>query len=204
MYSKVNSKVRTNAGCSDTFNLTTRLMQGECPSPSLFSSFINDLEEAMDDVESMGVTIHGTRFTIPKYADDIVLLAHNEESLQDGLQVLHAYCVKNRLTVNTAKSKVMYFSNKVIKSPFTMTYNDEPLEYVPSFKYLGLNFSNKCSFAESLDKLCSQARKAQTVLDLHVMKHPTMSVECTLELFDSLSKPIVMFDSEVWGGWKLW
>ena len=43
----------------------------ECLSPSLFSSFINDLDEAMDDVESMGVTIHGTRITVLKYADDI-------------------------------------------------------------------------------------------------------------------------------------
>ena len=61
MYSKAKSKVRTNAGCSDTFNLTTGLMQGECLSPSLLSSFINDLDEAIDDVvESMGVTIHGT------------------------------------------------------------------------------------------------------------------------------------------------
>ena len=58
-----------------------------------------------------------------------------------------------------------------------MTYNDEPLEYVQSFKYLGLNFKSKCSFTESLDTLCSQARKAQTVLDIHVMNHPTMSVE---------------------------
>ena len=41
-------------------------MQGECLSPSLFSSFINDLDEAMDDVESMGVTIHGTRITVLK------------------------------------------------------------------------------------------------------------------------------------------
>ena len=102
-------------------------------------------------------------------------------------------------TVNTTKSKVIYFSKKVIKSPPTMTYNDEPLEYVQSFKYLGLNFNSNCSFVESLDKLCSQARKAQTVLDLHVMRHPTMSVERALQLFDSLIKPIVMFDSEVWG-----
>ena len=105
-----------------------------------------------------------------------------EEGLQDGLQALHAYCVKNRLTVNTAKSKVMYFSKKVIKSQPTMTYNDEPLKYVQSFKYLRLNFNSKCSFVEPLDILCSQARKAQTVLDLHVMKHPTMSVESTLQL----------------------
>ena len=80
-----------------------------------------------------------------------------------------------------------------------MTYNDEPLEYVQSFKYLGINFNSKCIFLESLDKLCSQARKAQTVLDLHVLKHPTISVKRALQLFDSLIKPIVMFDSEVWG-----
>ena len=80
-----------------------------------------------------------------------------------------------------------------------MTYNDELLEYVQSFKYLGLNFNSKGSFTESLDKLCSQAKKAQTVLDLHVVKHPTMSVEPALQLFNSLIKPIVMFDSEVWG-----
>ena len=73
------------------------------------------------------------------------------------------------------------YSKKGIKSPPTMTYNDEPLEYVQSFKYLGLNFNSKCSFEESSDKLCSQARKAQTVLDLHVMKHPTMSVERALQ-----------------------
>ena len=46
MYSKVKHKVRTKAGCSDTLNLTTGLMQGECLSPSLFSSFINDLDGA--------------------------------------------------------------------------------------------------------------------------------------------------------------
>ena len=199
MYSEVKSKVRTNAGYNDAFYLTTGLMQEECLSPSLFSSFINDLDEAMDDVESVGVTIHGTRITVLKYADGNVLLAGNEEGLQDGLHALHTYCVKNRLTVNTTKSKVMYFSKKVIKSPPTMIYNDEPLDHVQSFKYLRRNFNSKCSFTESVDKVCSQARKAQTVLDLHVMKHPTMSVERALQLFDSLIKPIVLFDSEVWG-----
>ena len=50
----------------------------------------------------------------------IVLLSDNEEGSQDGLHALHTYCVKNRLTVNTTKSKVMYFSKKVIKSPSTI------------------------------------------------------------------------------------
>ena len=72
-------------------------------------------------------------------------------------------CVKNRLTVNTAKSKVMYFSKKVIKSHDIMMN----LLNMSNLKYIGLNANSKCSFAESLDKFCSKARKAQTAFDLH-------------------------------------
>ena len=33
----------------------------------------------MKDVESMDITIHGTRITVPKYADDIILLSGYED-----------------------------------------------------------------------------------------------------------------------------
>ena len=79
------------------------------------------------------------------------------EILRNYLKILVHIGLRLDLQLYTAKSKVMYFSKKVIKSLPTMTYNDEPLEYVQSFKYLGLNFNSKCSFVESLNKLCSQA-----------------------------------------------
>ena len=64
----------------------------------------------------------------------------------------------------------------------------ENVLYVQSFKCLRLNFNIKCSFAELLEMLCSQARKVQTVLHLHIMRHPTMLVEHALQIFDSLVK----------------
>ena len=46
---------------------------------------------------------------------------------------------------------------------------------------------------------CQQASKAQTVLDLHVLRHPRLLVKHVLLLFDTLIKPIIIFGGEMWG-----
>ena len=50
-------------------------MQGECFSPTLFSFFINDLGDRMNDIVEMGVTMNGTKISLLKYADDLVLIS---------------------------------------------------------------------------------------------------------------------------------
>ena len=47
--------------------------------------------------------------------------------------------------------------------------------------------------------MCQQAQRAQTVVDLHVLKHKTLSVEYILDLFDTLVKPILTYGCEVYG-----
>ena len=43
------------------------------------------------------------------YADDIVLLAENEEELQQLLHELNLWCENNKLEVNASKSEVIHF-----------------------------------------------------------------------------------------------
>ena len=45
----------------------------------------------------------------------------------------------------------------------------------------------------------SKVKKAQTVLDLHIHRHPTLSVDHIMRLFDILIRPILTFDCEIWG-----
>ena len=75
------------------------------------------------------------------------------EILRNYHKILVHIGLRIDLQLYTAKSKVMYFSKKVIKSPPTITYNDEPLEYVQSFNYLGLNFNSKCSFCRIIRQI---------------------------------------------------
>ena len=51
MYSKMSSKVRTNAGESENFPQAKGLMQGECLSPTLFACYINEREKKIISVK---------------------------------------------------------------------------------------------------------------------------------------------------------
>ena len=109
MYRKIKSKVQTSDGYIDTFPLNIGLLQGECLSPSLFSTFIDDVVDYMNNVQGMGIWCSHRKITVLKYADNLVLLANTAEGLQSGLDAFHSYCTVNKLTVNIMKSKVYKF-----------------------------------------------------------------------------------------------
>ena len=47
--------------------------------------------------------------------------------------------------------------------------------------------------------VCQQARRAQGTLDLHIIKHPSVSIQHIFELFDCLIKPILCYGCEIYG-----
>ena len=199
MYSKLGCQVRTSVGESDHFAQDNGVMQGECLSPTLFAAYINEIERLMNSIEEMGVYINGVKVSVIMYADDLVLIAKNRHGLQLGMNALHEYCVQNDLTVNTSKSQLMQVSRRKITNLPELDYNGSSLAWVDSFKYLGVNISRTNNLSKGLNAACQQARKAQKVLDMHIMNHSTVSLNHIFELFDSLIKPILMYGCAVWG-----
>ena len=199
MYCKMKCRVRTDDGITAPFNMNKGLMQGESISPTLFSAFINDIVEAMNKITSMGVVINNIKITVLKYDDDLVLLATSQEGLQSGLDLLKTYCEENKLTVNVSKSKVMRVSKRRKAQSVQLYYDSEPLECVDSFKYLGIDFNNLNNTGRAVEQLCRKAEKARTVIDLHRLRHKTLSFQHILQLFDTLLKPILTYGSEIWG-----
>ena len=176
MLSKIQSKIRTTEGISKTFDLTTGRMQGECLSPTLFIIYINSLSDIMKSVNSMRVKIDNNNITVLKYADDLVLMASSGKGLQEWLVVLKQYCTTNKLVVNTSKSKLLYFPNIIKKDMTALYYNNEQLEWMKTFKFLGITSTPTNKF-----------------------KHKSLSVEHSLQLFRILIQPRIMFDAELWG-----
>ena len=199
MHSKTSSKVRTASRISDPFNLEGGVMQGECLSPSFFALHINEIESKINEIPSMGLMFDERKISILKYADYLVLCAKTNEGLQAGLNALYEFCSTNSLKINTEKSKVMYVSSKKSKKLLILYYNHKALQLVDSFKFLGINISRPRKLTEGLTNVCQQADRAQTVLDLHILKQPSVSVNHMFELFDCLLKPIIMYGCEIYG-----
>ena len=85
IYDNVRCSVRINGKLSEWFDVSCGLKQGCSLSSILFNLYINDLIVKIHSL-NLGIDINGENIGILVYADDVVLLADNEEELQ---QLLH-------------------------------------------------------------------------------------------------------------------
>jgi hypothetical protein len=63
----------------------------------------------------IGIDIEGGKICILLYADDIVLIAENENDLQLLLHILNTRCKHKALNVNFEKTKIVHFRNPSVK-----------------------------------------------------------------------------------------
>ena len=109
MYNHIKSRVKVDCNISVGFNCDLGVRQGECLSPFLFAMYLNDLEDEFYLKGSNGVDIGMLKLFLLLYADDIIIFANNAQELQTNLDILAEYCNRNRLIVNTGKTKIMNF-----------------------------------------------------------------------------------------------
>ena len=134
------------------------------------------------------------------YADNIVIFANDAEELQLGLNLLSEYCTSWKLKVNATKTKVLIFrKGDTLQRNLVFMYEDQPIEIVRSFKYLGIVFTTGGSFSEAQTTLAGQAQKAIFKLNKYLYKFTFVSPKHKLELFDKLISPILNYSCEVWG-----
>ena len=112
LYSNPRSRIILNEERTDYFDCPIGVKQGDCLSPSLFAIYINDLAIELKQ-SGIGVDI-STDFDVAiiinvlLYADDIVLIAGNEQDLQSLIFIVENWCKKWRLEINLTKTNIMH------------------------------------------------------------------------------------------------
>ena len=123
----------------------TKLFNDILLSPTLFNLCINDIPELLNN-DCDPVRLDNWSVSTLKYADDLVLISSSQEGLQSCLNNLSDYCKKWKLKINTLKAKVMVFSKCGKISNCIFKFNNNTLECVKNYKYLGIEFSSFASF----------------------------------------------------------
>src|SRR5277367_2527837 len=139
--------VRVDNNTSEWFDVKTGVRQGCVISTWLFNVFMDGaMKEMKNQVMNKGVELlwRNRRWNLSHllYADDAVLLAESACDLRELVQCFADVCKRRKMKVNVDKSKVMVFERNGM-SQCEVMIDDERLEVVNEFKYLGNMFEKR-------------------------------------------------------------
>ncbi|MEL6989899.1 MAG: reverse transcriptase family protein, partial [Bacteroidota bacterium] len=181
---------------SDEWLITNGVRQGGVLSGLFFNLYINSLIVKINDC-SYGCKLGIFKSNIIAYADDIVLLAPSSS----GLQILINKAVEEskdiKLNFNNSKSKWMLFNSPKSKSNEVsdMIIDNEPIEKVNSFKYLGYVIRSDLS---NIDDIQRALRKFYSDFNGMLRKFSFASLEVKLYLFKYFC--LQMYGADLWIG----
>ena len=141
---------KINEAKSPLENINCGVPQGSILGPTLFTLYINDLENVF------------TASKVYLYADDTVILNFHEDidsltnCVNRELSFYHNWLLYNRLTVNPKKSNVVLFKGygqRINCRLKPITLGKDVLSYVQSYKYLGIWIDAKLRFDIHIKKI---------------------------------------------------
>ena len=210
MYAKSKSCVLLNNKKSENFGSFAGVRQGEILSPLLFAFYINDLEGFLrgkgvsslrgllttsgevTDFEEQDIVLFLDILTL-FYADDTIIFSDSALGLQFALEELENYCKKWKLTVNEGKTKIMCITwGRYKNQKYEFIYNNQKLECVDEFIYLGICFTKRGLTSSSVSNRETASKKAMFSF-LTRCKQNHLPIEDQLEVFQKTVVPCMLY-----------
>ncbi|XP_051161831.1 uncharacterized protein LOC127281899 [Leptopilina boulardi] len=199
LYEDTKERVKIGNRLGREFWLGRGLRQG-CPlSPILFNMLIADLEERMRKRGKGGVILRNGRIYTLAYADDVVLMAEDENGMKLLMNEFEKYVREKDLRVNVEKTKVLRFRKKKDKEEMEWKMNGKCVEEVNEFCYLGYWFMYSGKQDLNVAQRVEKGGKAMGQVWGIGKRRFEDDWRKRVWLFDALVWSIVSYGVEIWG-----
>lgn len=145
LYEHSVSRIRTDVGTTRVIRILRGVKQGDLASAVLFCIILFII--LLDTFEGLdyGIRLGGEIMTDKGYADDVGLMTETAEQMNFVLERLHIAAKNYGLSINIAKTKIMFFGSYSAKNSTLpdIVINGTKLDVVEKFEYLGRILSNK-------------------------------------------------------------
>ena len=193
LYKNQKAAVRVAGVVSDWFRIGKGVRQGCILSPYLFN-IVSEMvmRKALHNFQG-GITIGGRKISNLRYADDIVLLASSAEELQDLVNRITRAGEEYNLLINSSKTKIMALNGE----PFTIKINNEELEQVNKFTYLGSIIADDSSCSADIKHRLALGNCILTKLKTLWQGH-TLTLQTKVRLIKALVWSVTTYGGESW------
>ncbi len=182
---------------TDWFITQSGVKQGDTLSPTLFGIFFNDIAHEVNNL-NLGINIGNRTLSILLYADDIVLLSDTEEGLQTMLNTVYAWSMRNMITFNDNKSKIVHYRKSSNPQTTTTFYlGDNYLSVDKQHKYLGIIFDEFVDFNVIVNVLADAGNRALGAIINKYKQINGLGYYTYIKLYNSCIYPILDYCAKV-------
>ena len=169
--------------------------QGCVLSPYLFNIYTEFIFRESEELT--GINIGGKNINNLRYADDTVLMANNNEDLDEVVQVVKHHSRNAGLEMNAKKTKTMVFS-KTNETPRTnLSIDNTPIEQVAKFKYLGATITEDGRTEKEIQIRAGIAKDKFSEMK-NLLTSKDLSLTLRKKMLNCYIFSIFMYGSETW------
>jgi len=193
LYRDVTVKVKWNNSTSESFRQELGVRQGARLSTVLYKRYNNTLLQALER-SNLGANIGNINVVAPTCADDIAILAGNEQELQSILDIVHNLTSNDLTQINPSKSELVPLTK--VKNDFSVYLGDNKIENKNETKHLGLirTVNNKVNID---DRLKIARRTVYALLGPGFHARQGMSPTVSIKLWKTYVLPRSLYGIEI-------
>src|SRR5579871_1749783 len=195
IYEGTSCKVVHDGKLTDSFQVNTGVRQGCLLSPFLFLLAIDWIMKRSTEQKRTGIqwTLWDHLEDLD-FADDVALLAHSHNQMQEKLHTLYKNSVQIVLNINITKTKDLK-CNTINESPIKI--DDNLIEEVEDFTYLGSVVDKTGGTERDIKARIVKARKAFVLLK-NIWRAKDIKTLTKFRIFNTNVKSVLLYGSETW------
>ncbi|XP_050447499.1 uncharacterized protein LOC126849579 [Cataglyphis hispanica] len=154
------------------------------------------MDKIIADVRRAGCGLRTDKgeLTILCYADDAVLISENKDELQKLLHQFYLTATLYNMMISVPKTKSLVIAKEPIRCKLAV--NDEIIEQVMSFKYLGVEISSNQDRKKEVQGQIDKAARISGCLKEIIWRNKHMKREAKVKIYKTCVRPIMTYAAE--------